>query len=204
MPPAVLKAWCSVVLLLCSFDSVQAQLFIVNPQTNAAPPVLNLVWSASPDTNVAGYLLAWGYARGGEVNQLDVQNVTAVSLAGFGTNTTYYFTVSAYAANGLDSAASNELSYSVPGSSTNSANSPPTNQVTLALTLVQSASGPTGGMVLSWNTVVGQSYQVQYKTNLGQGSWNNLGGPVVSTNGTMVVSDTGGDPQRYYRVVLQQ
>jgi hypothetical protein len=46
-------------------------------------------------------------------------------------------------------------------------------------------------------------YQVQYKTNLVQTNWINLGKPLIATNGNLTVSDTNAirsSPQRFYRV----
>ena len=59
-------------------------------------------------------------------------------------------------------------------------------------------------VTLTWKAVVGQTYQVQYSTNLAQANWNILGKAVVAPNGTMTTtdSDTADFPQRYYRVVL--
>ena len=57
----------------------------------------------------------------------------------------------------------------------------------------------------AWNGVRGQSYQVQYTTNLVSLDWINLGDLLPVTNGTMTASDTiHSDPQRFYRVVLIQ
>ena len=57
-------------------------------------------------------------------------------------------------------------------------------------------------ITLTWTTVAGQIYQLQYTTNLAQTNWNNLGYPLVATNGVITVSDTNGpDTQRFYKVV---
>jgi uncharacterized repeat protein (TIGR03803 family) len=56
-------------------------------------------------------------------------------------------------------------------------------------------------IVLTWSTVANSSYQLQFKTNLAQLSWVNLGAALVATNGTLQTSDTpGADPRRFYRV----
>jgi len=55
----------------------------------------------------------------------------------------------------------------------------------------------------SWNAMPGSSYQIQYKTNVLQVDWMNLGGPLAATNSEMSFADTGAsDSQRFYRVVL--
>lgn len=60
-------------------------------------------------------------------------------------------------------------------------------------------------VTLVWSTVAGQTYQLQYKTNLALPNWNNLGCPLVATNGVITMSDTTcSDTQRFYRVVQSQ
>ena len=61
-----------------------------------------------------------------------------------------------------------------------------------------------GTVTLVWSAVAGQSYQLQYSTNLTQTNWTDLGGAITATNGTMTASDSpGSGPQKFYRVVLQ-
>jgi len=60
-----------------------------------------------------------------------------------------------------------------------------------------------GGVDLTWNTFVNVPYQVQYKTNLTQVSWLNLGSPITASSGTVTISySIGPDPVRFYRVGL--
>jgi subtilase family serine protease len=57
-------------------------------------------------------------------------------------------------------------------------------------------------LTLSWNTFAGLIYQVQYKTNLQQVNWINLGIPTMATNAAMSMMDfIGPDSERYYRVL---
>ncbi|HXR03736.1 MAG TPA: protease pro-enzyme activation domain-containing protein [Verrucomicrobiae bacterium] len=56
---------------------------------------------------------------------------------------------------------------------------------------------------LTWGTMAGLVYQMQYKTNLLQTNWIKLGKPLIATNGNLTISDTnaiGSSPQRFYRV----
>jgi len=58
---------------------------------------------------------------------------------------------------------------------------------------------------LTWGTMTGLVYQVQYKTNLLQTSWINLGKPLIATNGNLTLSDTnatGSSPQRFYHLMV--
>jgi sugar lactone lactonase YvrE len=67
----------------------------------------------------------------------------------------------------------------------------------------QPANPAGNAMLLDWTAVAGFHYQLQYKTNLAQPDWMNLGGPMGATNNAMSASDsTGPDRQRFYRVVL--
>lgn len=65
-------------------------------------------------------------------------------------------------------------------------------------TVTQSA----GVVTLTWSASAGQTYQVQYKTQLKQADWDALGSPLTATNSTASASDVPGpDAQRFYRVV---
>ena len=71
---------------------------------------------------------------------------------------------------------------------------------------VQSVDG--GGVVasdenavLSWDAVVGKAYQVQYKENLEDADWVNLGDIIVATQPTESVSVVNTTKERVYRIV---
>lgn len=56
---------------------------------------------------------------------------------------------------------------------------------------------------LSWTSMAGLAYQVQYKTNLLQSSWSNLGSPIPATGSSASATDTPGtDAQRFYRLIV--
>lgn len=83
------------------------------------------------------------------------------------------------------------------------------NQPSLASQLqpqIQSTSVSGTNITFTWNQLAVYppvSYQVQYRTNLTSGNWNNLGG--IITNGTWSFTDTvTTDAQRFYRVLLVQ
>jgi len=63
-----------------------------------------------------------------------------------------------------------------------------------------SQSGSTLG--LGWTAVTGLKYQIQFKTNLAQSAWANLGGPITATNSITWASDSIGSDQCIYRVAL--
>jgi sugar lactone lactonase YvrE len=56
---------------------------------------------------------------------------------------------------------------------------------------------------LTWDAIVGQLYQIHYKTNLLQPDWLGLGAPITATNRAMSYLDAlGGYADRYYRAQL--
>jgi uncharacterized repeat protein (TIGR03803 family) len=58
-------------------------------------------------------------------------------------------------------------------------------------------------LTLTWSATVGQSYQMLYKTNLNQTTWNNLNNSLTATNPIMTAFDAiGPDWQRFYRILL--
>jgi len=58
------------------------------------------------------------------------------------------------------------------------------------------------GVTLSWNTVAGRTYRVQYKSDLSEPSWTDLAGDITAdaTAATKVDSSISGARQRYYRI----
>ncbi|MGA2242042.1 MAG: protease pro-enzyme activation domain-containing protein [Verrucomicrobiota bacterium] len=67
----------------------------------------------------------------------------------------------------------------------------------------QSVTKTNGTINLTWNALTGLVYQVQYKTNLLQTNWINLGAVITATNVTVTATNLiGPDPQRFYRLQL--
>jgi uncharacterized repeat protein (TIGR03803 family) len=62
-----------------------------------------------------------------------------------------------------------------------------------------------GTTCLTWCSVAGQSYQVQYSTSLSQTNWLNLSSPCTATNGVTTFLDTAeAEAVRVYRVMVLQ
>ena len=58
---------------------------------------------------------------------------------------------------------------------------------------------------LAWNTTTGMVYQVQYKTNLFQPNWVNLGAASTAKTNTLAITDTNAftvSPRRFYRLLV--
>jgi hypothetical protein len=78
-------------------------------------------------------------------------------------------------------------------------------EVTVTPPVFQNISQSGNSINLAWSAVASQVYQLQYKTNLNQPNWLNLGAPLTATNTTVSTTDTLGlDPQRFYRVLVGQ
>ena len=58
---------------------------------------------------------------------------------------------------------------------------------------------------LTWSTIAGLSYQLQYNTNLLLTNWINVGSPIPATSSTLTATDASATgPQRFYRLQLLQ
>jgi sugar lactone lactonase YvrE len=77
--------------------------------------------------------------------------------------------------------------------------------VIVPFSVVMHFSGENTIVTISWNAVVGKTYQAQFQTSLNS-AWSNLGASVAATNSNVSVTDssTGPAPQRFYRVILTQ
>ena len=59
-------------------------------------------------------------------------------------------------------------------------------------------------VMLSWDAVIGRTYQAQYKVGMNSASWSNLGAPIIATTPTICQTDNsaGSAQRRFYRVIL--
>jgi len=63
-------------------------------------------------------------------------------------------------------------------------------------------SRTSGNIYFTWSAIAGRVYQLQYKTNLSQTAWSNVGKVVIATNSSATASDSvGQERQRFYRAV---
>ena len=56
------------------------------------------------------------------------------------------------------------------------------------------------GRVITWESVVGRSYQVQFKDSLTTG-WQNLGASVTANALAVIQTDSSPTPTRFYRIL---
>ena len=80
----------------------------------AGLPSITLAWDPSPAANIGGYRLYLGLSSGTYATTLDVGVSTNATLSNLTPGTTYYFVVTAYDTNHLESPFSGEISYTVP------------------------------------------------------------------------------------------
>ena len=75
-----------------------------------------VTWEASPESDIAGYRLAYGTVSGTYTTVVDAGNKLTVSIKNLRESTTYYFVLLAYddGAPSLSSVPSDEATYTVP------------------------------------------------------------------------------------------
>lgn len=77
---------------------------------------LSLAWNASKDKQVAGYFLHYGTESSNYTARINVsKKKPAITVPGLKEGATYYFTVTSYDSQGVESLPSKEISYIVPG-----------------------------------------------------------------------------------------
>jgi len=75
----------------------------------------SLAWNASTDTNVVGYVLSYGNTSGIHPVRVGVGANTVGTVRTLTPGQTYFFVVTAYNAEGVESGPSNEVAFIVPG-----------------------------------------------------------------------------------------
>ena len=68
--------------------------------------------------------------------------------------------------------------------------------------VIESIHVSDSSVTISWDTVAGRKYRVQFKSDLGQLTWSDLAGDVTATGAMAEKTDTSSATQRSYRVLL--
>jgi uncharacterized repeat protein (TIGR03806 family) len=69
--------------------------------------------------------------------------------------------------------------------------------------MLRSIQVASGQVMLTWSAVPGQSYRVEYKTNLTDAAWTPMAGNVTASGSTATITDNPvGAPRRFYHIVL--
>ena len=111
---------------------LSTSLLVLAPFSGLASNSVSLAWNPSTGTNIAGYHIYYGGASGAYTNIVNAGNTTNATISNLTEGNTYFFAATAYDSSGLESAFSNEISYT-PG------NSPPTLNSLANLTINENA-----------------------------------------------------------------
>jgi hypothetical protein len=153
-------------------------------QTVSPGQSVTLGWTASTDTNVAGYDLYFGSASGDYTNEVSCGSATTATVSNLMPGATYYFAVTSYSLSGVESVFSGEVSYTVPA--------PPAG--------LQCSVTPAGQFVLSGTGLASQSYEIQATQDFQ--TWTVIGTVTVDGGGSLDFTDPDGPgfSSRFYRI----
>jgi hypothetical protein len=174
--------------------------------TAQAGQSVTLVWTRSADPIVVGYNIYYGGASGAYTNKISVGNATNATISGLIQGATYYFAATTYAASGVESLPSSEVSYLVPPNAP--VNRPPTLNALGCLTINSNAgpqtvnlTGITSGAsnevqtltvtVMSSNPKLIHTPTVSYTSSNTNGTLSFA--PVTNKNGTATITVTVND-----------
>ena len=145
---------------------------------------LSLDWNPNTDPSVAGYNVYYGSTSGAYTNVINVGNTTNTVVGGLVEGQTYYFAVTAYTFDGIESDFSNEFIYIVPG----------------RLTLTRGAT-PESPMQVRFPVASGHWYELQESLDLVSWItiWQTAGNSNVWVEFDAPVTSSG---PAFYRVVL--
>jgi YHS domain-containing protein len=154
--------------------------------TNSAIDAVAVSWTASPDSDVTGYVIEFGTQSGVYSSSASFDDTTNGMITGLAGGTTYYFAVAPVDAYGLEPIASSEVTYTVPAL-------PP-------IVLQARAFTNAPGVELSWNAITNEGiagYDILYGTASGSYTSGTMCGDV--TNLVIPYLENG---QAYYFAVL--
>lgn len=167
---------CVIVSLVC----------LNHPLTASAVAILytysaEVHWNPSPALRISGYRVHYGTTPGNYSQSISVGNVSTATVSGLSPGITYYFAISAYDANGTESASSRPVSF-VPGT--------PVAQIQCA---------PGGSANITVKGLIGHTYEIQATQDFQ--TWNTLGAVTLGTTASGVYSDANvfKHTKRFYR-----
>jgi hypothetical protein len=163
---------------------------------------VTLAWNPSISTNVVGYNVYYGLARGvySSVKSVTGSNTTITGLAA---GTTYHFAATAVDALGVESPFSNETSYTTGVPTVRIRTAPAGRFVLTASTSAPTRpmirTAPAGQFVLTVSGLIGQTYEVEATQDLA--TWSAIGTVTLGASGSSDFTDTNAAsfPQRFYR-----
>jgi hypothetical protein len=150
---------------------------------------VSLTWNATP--GVTGYRISRATASGGPYTSLATTAATNLLDTGVTNGITYFYVITGLNT-GLESAASSPVS--ARPSATITADEM---RVIVAL-----AGGNTNLAVNA--SVVGHTYQLQYRDDLTSGTWQNYGPAVPGNGGSITLTMPMNGAQRFFRILIQR
>jgi len=168
--------------------SVLLALSIAGAVSLSASPVL--LWDPNPDPNVAGYKVYSGTLPRVYSTSVDVSLHTSNSLVQLNAGITYYFAVTAYTDDGLESAFSDEVSFT------------PRVDGLLSATALTGFTLQSTNYTVSFTARAGQQCRVVASSDFE--TWHEVYSLLMLTNGTVryVDRDANSAPMRFYRTVV--
>jgi hypothetical protein len=153
----------------------------------SATRAVSLEWDASPDATVTGYIVYYGTESGRYGSSTNVGNQLQARVDGLETGRRYYFVVTAYNAEGLESVPSNEADAEIPS-------------VPSPGPIVIEQRG--GSWAVRGQGVAGVTFRIEYRESLTGGAWITLGTATADAAGSFDYVDVAGtnSASRFYRV----
>ena len=169
--------------ILCFAISRSPVLALTAPAPDPSIYSLTLTWDSSPSPEVVGYHLYYGAESGNYTNGIVTSNVTTMTVSGLSLGVTYFFALTAFAADGQESDFSNEVSYR---------RDPLTAQM-------QIHSVSNGQFMLTVTGPAGHTYDIEATEDLS--AWTVIGTVTVDASGSFDFTDTNAADfsQRFYR-----
>lgn len=149
--------------------------------TLPSPYRVTLAWERSPSPEVIGYRVYYGAASGDYTHSIVVGNLTTTTVSGLASGVTYYFAVTAYDTNDVESSFSNEIRF-VPGLP--------------GIKIVRAATGEVG---LTLKGRIGHTYEVEATEDFT--TWTVIATLTLGANGSLDFTDKSAAsfPKRFYR-----
>jgi hypothetical protein len=162
--------------------------FWVTASTGAlADQSVTLGWIPSPSSDAAGYAVYYGTNSGSFDSRIDAGTNKVATVTNLSAELTYYFAVATYDMHGREGVPSNEVIYCGRG----------------ATAAPGSIVVKDGQLLISWDSIPGKTYQVQFTTNSNQCYWQALGNAITADSSSVtVIEPVGPEDQRFYRLML--
>ncbi len=149
---------------------------------------VSLAWDPSPSENISGYKLYVGNASGNYGTTIRIGNQTTYKVTDLATGT-WYFTVTAFNADGNESDFSNEVSHTI--GQANQDTTPP------VIRGVGGSSSTRSSIIISWTTNEGADSQIEYGTTASYGLATRLDGSMAMSHSQEITGLSAGTLYHY-------